>query len=289
MIPSNYDIEIYNGATYTLQLTVLSGVSPLSMSAYDSIKLQIFKPYSISAALEIDAVISGAGNNVLTFTVTAAQSAALMAIKHRYQLKLVEGSEVFIWLKGDCTILNVYKEGSTSTDSTITVTTEEGVLTIEVDGAVDIAVSAKIAAQAAQAAAETAQDLAETAQGLAEDARDAAALSETAAGESETAASGSASAASGSAISALAAQVAAETARDTAQGYANDAANSATGELDFAHDEANFQQLGLPIVVPIIAQANVPTPPAGLVYLFANSNNSNVVSTKNSAGTVTAI
>jgi hypothetical protein len=127
-----FPLTIVRGTDVAFQLTVTSAGSPVNMSAA-TITASIFTNAGVLDDT-FTPTITGAGNNVVTLSLTDTETALLLSSTYRWSLVVTRGGDVRTWLAGTVRVTDS-DEGGASTSGNVSVTVDDDV-NIDIDVAV---------------------------------------------------------------------------------------------------------------------------------------------------------
>jgi lysophospholipase L1-like esterase len=130
---ARFPLTIVRDSDVALELTVTSGGSPVNLSAA-TIEGEIYPVGSTTPAVTMTAVVSGAGSNVVTLSLTDVQTLALTSTRYAWTLWVTRGGDKRPWLAGQVNVT----DGTTGQSGT------SGSYTLTVDGDLSVAVDVAV-------------------------------------------------------------------------------------------------------------------------------------------------
>ena len=106
--PATYNIEAYQGATYTLNMTYKVDNAVVDLTNYTSAMQVRETPKSTSVILDLQTgaeIVLGGALGTIAVTVPAVDMAAVVAGNYQYDLELNSGGEVTRLIRGKFTVI----------------------------------------------------------------------------------------------------------------------------------------------------------------------------------------
>ena len=106
--PATYNIEAYQGATYTLNMTYKVDNAVVDLTNYTSAMQVRETPKSTSVILDLQTgaeIVLGGALGTIAVTVPAVDMAAVVAGNYQYDLELSSGGEVTRLIRGKFTVI----------------------------------------------------------------------------------------------------------------------------------------------------------------------------------------